>query len=263
MSAKPDLWMPLHFGAYLTDTMHLSTEQHGAYFLMLMACWKRGGDLPDDDAQLAAITRLSASQWRKARQILAPFWKIGGGKWTQKRLTKELETARGYVKAQSENGKKGGRPPKTKEEAEENPNESQEKAKPEADRKPDETPLPKPLQTPFTGTDSPTPKPTPDSSSRKRSPKTALPADFAISQRVTAWAEGKHFDHLDEHLEAFVSKVRQHGYTYVDWDEAFMSAIRDDWARLRNGRGAHNGNGAAFAEAERRIFGPQEKDVSE
>ncbi|RYF30675.1 MAG: hypothetical protein EOO23_04635 [Comamonadaceae bacterium] len=42
-------------------------------------------------------------------------------------------------------------------------------------------------------------------------------------------------------MGAFRRKVAANGYTYVNWDDAFMEAIRNDWARLR-GRTA---NGAA------------------
>lgn len=72
--------------------------------------------------------------------------------------------------------------------------------------------------------------------SRARSPrqsKTPLSAAFAISDRVRTWAASKGFDCLDQHLEAFRSKALAKGYQYADWDEAFMSAIRDDWARVR------------------------------
>ena len=46
----------------------------------------------------------------------------------------------------------------------------------------------------------------------------------------------KGYDRLDEHLESFVSKAKAKGYTYADWDEGFMGAVRADWAGLRNGR---------------------------
>jgi uncharacterized protein YdaU (DUF1376 family) len=63
--------------------------------------------------------------------------------------------------------------------------------------------------------------------------KTPLPADFAISDRVKVWAKGKGHDRLDLHFENFLSACRKAGYTYVDWDEAFMDAIRKDWAKIR------------------------------
>lgn len=69
----------------------------------------------------------------------------------------------------------------------------------------------------------------------RKSVKTGLPEDFAVSDRVRAWAAEKGFGQLDKHLESFVSKCKAKGYSYVDWDEAFMSAIRDDWAKLRVG----------------------------
>ena len=67
--------------------------------------------------------------------------------------------------------------------------------------------------------------------------KTPLPPNFAISSRVQAWAASKGFDRLPEHLEAFRSKAAAKGYSYVDWDEGFMGAIRDDWAGLRQAAG--------------------------
>lgn len=64
--------------------------------------------------------------------------------------------------------------------------------------------------------------------------KTSIPDDFSVSQRVSDWAADKGFDRLDEHLDAFKRKALMNAYTYMDWDLAFMEAIREDWAKLRS-----------------------------
>lgn len=73
----------------------------------------------------------------------------------------------------------------------------------------------------------PPPKP------RAKDRKTPLPPDFAVSNRVQLWATEKGYGQLQEHLEAFKRKASANGYAYLDWDAAFMEAIREDWAKLR------------------------------
>lgn len=70
--------------------------------------------------------------------------------------------------------------------------------------------------------------PSPRGKPRKR----PIPADFGISERVTRWAAEKGYTRLPERLERFVSVAKAKGYQYIDWDEAFMNAIRDDWAKF-------------------------------
>lgn len=70
-----------------------------------------------------------------------------------------------------------------------------------------------------------------DTAPRKK--KTVLPENFQLSDRVQSWAKEKGFDQLQAHLESFIGKAKAKGYTYIDWDEALMGAIRDDWAGLR------------------------------
>jgi hypothetical protein len=70
----------------------------------------------------------------------------------------------------------------------------------------------------------------------KKTPKAGLPEDFGVSERVRAWATEKGYGQLPEHLEAFKRKAAANGYTYADWDAAFMEAIREDWAKLRGKR---------------------------
>jgi len=82
---------------------------------------------------------------------------------------------------------------------------------------------------------------TPRARPKSKSRKTPLPAGFAVSDRVAAWAEDKGHRDLDRHLEAFVAKCRARGYQYVDWDAAFMEAIRQDWAGLGRARDAPRG----------------------
>lgn len=68
-----------------------------------------------------------------------------------------------------------------------------------------------------------------------RTRKTTIPEGFALSDRVKAWAAEKGYSRLEQHLEAFVSKAKAKAYTYADWDEAFMEAVRKDWAGLGAG----------------------------
>lgn len=72
------------------------------------------------------------------------------------------------------------------------------------------------------------------SGARKRgaTPKTTLPADFAVSERVANWAREKGFSQLDKHLDHFRLSAQAKGYTYADWDSAFMKAVSDNWAKL-------------------------------
>lgn len=100
---------------------------------------------------------------------------------------------------------------------------------------------PNPGQSAVPPTPSPSPSPpsgksesTPQAAKRARAAaKTTLPSGFAISDRVRAWAAEKGFDRLEAHFENFVSKAKAKRYTYADWDEGFMGAIRADWASLR------------------------------
>ena len=79
----------------------------------------------------------------------------------------------------------------------------------------------------------------PSKSKKIKKEKTPIPEDFGISESVKAWAQKHGFGQLDEHLAALKRKAAMNGYTYLNWDAAFMEAIREDWAKIRKGgRGA-------------------------
>lgn len=90
---KADTWMPFFVGDYLADTTHLSRDQHGGYLLLLFAMWKKGGRLPDDDAQLANVAKASPREWRALRPVMQPFFDVSGGYWIHKRVARELAGA--------------------------------------------------------------------------------------------------------------------------------------------------------------------------
>lgn len=83
-----------------------------------------------------------------------------------------------------------------------------------------------------------------DAPSRRGKPrKHPIPENFALSERVRRWASEKGHTRLPERLERFVSLAKAKGYQYVDWDEAFMTAVRDDWAKLGAGLASLPGGG--------------------
>lgn len=110
--SKPDTWMPLYIGDYLQDTTRLTTEQHGAYLLLIMDYWTNG-PLPDDDAALAQVTRMHQAAWKKTRPAVSRFFSVENGEWRHKRIDEEYAKAVAFNEKQKANGSKGGRTKKT------------------------------------------------------------------------------------------------------------------------------------------------------
>ena len=106
--AKPDTWMPLVIGDYLKDTGRLTTEQHGAYLLLIMDYWVNGPPA-DDDSDLASITKMDLKAWRKTRDKLAKFFRIEGGVWLHKRVERELADWSERKRKYTERAAAGGR----------------------------------------------------------------------------------------------------------------------------------------------------------
>ena len=106
MSERP--FMQLYVSDFVGDTLQLSTEQIGAYMLLLMAMWNAGGSLPDDDAKLARVARLSAKKWRAISADLLTFFEREGGEIGHRRLTRELRKAQVKSEARAAAGARGG-----------------------------------------------------------------------------------------------------------------------------------------------------------
>ena len=100
MTARP--WMPFYFSDYLADTAHLSTAEHGAYFLLIAHYWSHGR-LPNDDTIIRRITRMTPRQWAKSGNIIRSFF---GDHWCHKRIDKELSQAIEKSRINSANAKR-------------------------------------------------------------------------------------------------------------------------------------------------------------
>ncbi|MGX6999883.1 YdaU family protein [Caballeronia sp. KNU42] len=101
---KVKVWMPLFIGAYLADTQRLSTEQHGAYLLLIMDYWMNGAPA-DDDEDLAQITKLPLSAWKKAKAKIMKFFTLIDGNWHHKRIEQELKDAKTRKEKSNEKAK--------------------------------------------------------------------------------------------------------------------------------------------------------------
>ena len=101
-------YMPLYIADYMGDTLHLSTEQHGAYLLLLMTMWRAGGTLPNDPAKLSRIARMTVGKWSRVGPDVMAFFQIDGENITHGRLVFELTKAQEISAKRSELGKQGG-----------------------------------------------------------------------------------------------------------------------------------------------------------
>lgn len=107
MSQNP--FMQLYVGDYLADTLDLTTEQHGAYLLLLMTMWRHDAKLPNDHAKLARIARVSARRWHLVWSEIQHFFYVDGDQIRNKRLDREHQKASSISEKRSASGAAGGR----------------------------------------------------------------------------------------------------------------------------------------------------------
>lgn len=67
-------WMPLFWGDFLANTLHLTANEIGAYFLLIAHAWEHDGTIPLKRAQ--TIARIDNRNWRRIWPRLEPFFEL-------------------------------------------------------------------------------------------------------------------------------------------------------------------------------------------
>ena len=206
-------WFP---GDYARDTGHLTMLQHGAYRQLLDAYMATGKPLRGDLHAMHRICGALSGEERQAVEFaLTEFFIKEGPVWRHARCDREIK----HLANVSEAGRsaaamrwhydRNATALRTQSDGNANQNQNQITTKSKTKTK------------------------TARAKRAQPSPKTAMPEDFAISDRVRDWAEDKGYANLPAYFESFVGKARMHQYRYADWDAALMTSIREDWGKVR------------------------------
>lgn len=207
-----------HIGDFIKDTANLDDHQLATYLRMMWIYYTDEKPFDDDAEGIAFAVR---SDEKTVRLLLRHFFDKTVDKWHHNRCDREIngykeksEKARGSANARWSNAKamrthneRNADEPVLDANQEPNNLITKDKGKTETGIS-----LDKPA---------------------KRKQKIPMPDDFSISDSVRDWAKKQGLDRLDEHLDAFKRKAEMNGYRYINWDLAFMEAIREDWAKLR------------------------------
>lgn len=223
MVDKPDVFMPLYIGDYLAGTSRLTTEQHGAYMLLIMDYWMNGPP-PDDDHALASITKMSLDAWSIARARLEHFFMISGGIWKHKRIEQELAAAYEKKRIAKEKAERAAaarwknRAEKDKSTKDDASSNASSNASSTTQGKLEECP-------------SPSPSPS-DKNNKKtivKKNRHRLPDDFVLTDRmcdkaVNYWRSRDRPDlNPDHEFATFVAHHRARGSTMANWEAAWQT----------------------------------------
>ena len=102
---KQPYWLMFNVENYRAQTGDLTTIAHGALLLLRLHYWYCG-PIRNNDATLAQVCSLSASEWRRVRPTLERFFEIDD-QWINREWDVDLEDAFSRVQKKSAAGKKG------------------------------------------------------------------------------------------------------------------------------------------------------------
>lgn len=214
MAALP--YMQLYVADYLADTMHLTTEEHGAYLLLIFNYWQTGRAIPV--SRLARIARLSDERWTVVERSLNEFFNERSGEWVHDRIERDLEAVHATQTQRSAAGKASAEARAARAQAR--------KTKAVNERStPVEIPLNENSTIRDTDTDTDIKPPLPPLAEKtvpapepKAKRKTRLPEPFNLTAEMRNWAnERAPAVDLRNETERFVNYWRGNGKTMTDW----------------------------------------------
>jgi uncharacterized protein YdaU (DUF1376 family) len=235
--------MSFYVGDYLRDTMHLTTEEHGAYLLLLFACWTHDGKLPNDDKVLASIAKCSMANWLLLKPTIAKFFRSKGHHWYQKRVDSELQKIEHIHQVRKNAGKNGAA------------KRWQTPSQKHGSRARDSTATATTIVPPHS-----MPPPSGATSHERRRP-TRLPGDWQPDDADCQFAGelGLNAGEVAAEFRDYWSAIAGRKATRLDWHATFRNACRLYASRYRGGNGIDRGGkhrqaGASFTAAIRRAF---------
>lgn len=208
-------YYPHHIADFNNATRHLTLVERALYRELIDRYYETEIALPAEDFNKLARMVLAKSEEEKAalQSVLAEFFTLENGFYTHKRCDAEILIYKEKIEKASLAGKASALV----------------RAKKKLNRR--LTPVEQTFNERATVTQ-PTIHQSPITKDIRASRKKPLPKDFSISERVMQWASEKGHHSLQAHFENFVGAAKAKGYAYVDWDEALMNAIRDNWAKV-------------------------------
>lgn len=267
--AKTSIWMPLYIGDYIADTMHLTCEQHGAYLLLMMAYWRKGGPLPSNDASLSAICRLSLDAWSIHKAVLMEFFDTSkGGVWIHGRIEKELSESIDKKEKAAEKARKAAEERWRLERIKAENATSTEQALL------DDCPSP-----------SPSPSPTKKPKENRSGSGTRLPADWELTDELKAIAKQIRPEWPDNHVQRIADGFKDYWLaksgkdaTKADWLATWRNWCRNDRTQItgafgngqhqnpfggNSGKGGNRSGGSAFDKVINEINAARQRDNRE
>lgn len=211
--------MPIYIGDYLKDTMHLTIEQHGSYFLILLDMWNHNGKIPDEMGYLSRVTRTTPEHFEKNiyHQIWGYFYQTEHGLLGHSRIDSELKKSKDRRLIAQQNGKKGGRP----------------KTQPQTQKEPTGKPIANPTLNPEKSS-SPSPSPSYKKKKREFKPPTLLDVSQYVQEKsysvnaqnffdyynVTDWhdKDGKKVNNWKQKLISWNSREKKEPRTFAEKD---------------------------------------------
>jgi len=240
MAALP--YMQFFVADYLADTAHLTTEEHGAYMLLLFSYWQTGKPLRND--RLATVARLSNDRWQSVATTLQEFFHADETHWTHFRVEADLEAIQCRTKQASEAGKASARAKALKKQQEANdrsttvttdvPTEAQrngnhiEESRVEESRE-SKAGAPSALPAADAADTTAADQPEPPLETKTKANGTRLPADWLLPDEWAQWA-------ADDRPEFTTIDIGRCAESFADyWHSATRNATKLDWqATWRN-----------------------------
>jgi uncharacterized protein YdaU (DUF1376 family) len=208
-------YMPFFVGDYVADTGMLNTEEHGAYFLLLINMWTNGGRLPNVPRKLAAVAKLGPKKWAAIWPNLEHYFEVDGEWLVNRKLQRVMGKAEESSSQKSTAGRQGAAAKALKNQ-ESAPN-SAEASRAKAESK-KESPTPKPKDSS-----------SPPATARRRAPETPIPEGFPDDAARQAAQERIQAARVNVSVQREAMKFRDwclsRDHRYRDWPAAFRNWI--------------------------------------